>query len=44
MFNIALLSRWHFHGLGNRYVDDLKRIPEARITAVWDEVPERGKE
>ncbi len=44
MFNIALLSRWHCHGLCNRYVDDLKKIPYAKITAVWDEDPERGIE
>ena len=43
MFNVALLSRWHCHGLCNRYVDDLKKIPDAKIIAVWDEVPERGK-
>ena len=44
MFNVALLSRWHCHGLCNRYVDDLKRVPDTKIIAVWDEVPARGRE
>ena len=40
MFRIAMLSKWHVHG--KRYVHELSTIPEAKITCVWDEVPERG--
>lgn len=43
MFNIALISRWHAHALENRYVNQLKDIPEAKITCVWDFDLDRGK-
>lgn len=44
MFNIGLVSRWHNHGKENRYTDQLKNIPEAKITCVWDEDKKRGAE
>ena len=43
MFRIAMMSRWHPHGMENRYVKQLKDIPEARITCVWDFDLPRGK-
>jgi predicted dehydrogenase len=43
MFKIAMLSRWHVHGLINRYVEQLASVPDTIITCVWDEVPERGR-
>lgn len=43
MFQIALISRWHNHAKENRYTDQLRNIPEAKITCVWDENEERGK-
>lgn len=43
MFNIAFLSRWHNHAKENRYSDQLKKLPGARVTCVWDESPEVGK-
>ena len=42
MFRIAMLSRWHVHGLDNRYVKELVSIRNTQITCVWDEVLERG--
>lgn len=37
-----MLSGWHVHAKG--YANELRQMPDARITAVWDELPERGKE
>lgn len=38
---IAVLSRWHVHA--DEYAKAVNDHPEARVTAVWDEVPERGR-
>lgn len=45
MFRVAMISRWHPHATAgdHRYVKQLKSIPEAKITCVWDFDPERGK-
>ena len=43
MFNIALISRWHPHAMENRYVNQLKDIPEASIICVWDDDITRGE-
>ena len=43
MFNIAMISRWHPHATENRYVNQLKDIPDTKITCVWDFDTERGK-
>ena len=43
MFNIAMISRWHPHAMENRYVNQLKDIPDTKITCVWDFDAERGK-
>ncbi len=42
MLNVAMLSKWHAHAKG--YAERLGAMPEVTITAVWDEVPERGEE
>ena len=42
MLNVAMLSAWHAHAKG--YARKLGEMPEVKITAVWDEVPERGEE
>ena len=41
MLRVAMLSGWHSHARG--YAEALFGMPEVRITAVWDELPERGK-
>ena len=38
--NIAMLSQWHVHAPG--YAKEAAADPRVRITAVWDELPERG--
>lgn len=38
---VAMLSDWHVHAHG--YGRQVQSMPEAEITAIWDEVPERGK-
>ncbi len=40
MIRIAMLSRWHVHA--NDYARQVKGHPDTAITAVWDEIPERG--
>jgi 1,5-anhydro-D-fructose reductase (1,5-anhydro-D-mannitol-forming) len=40
MLRVAMLSQWHAHAKG--YADRLRSLPEVKITAVWDEQPERG--
>jgi predicted dehydrogenase len=40
MIRIAMLSRWHVHA--NDYARQVKVHPDTVITAVWDEIPERG--
>jgi 1,5-anhydro-D-fructose reductase (1,5-anhydro-D-mannitol-forming) len=42
MFKVAMLSKWHVHAPG--YADYLRSLDNVKITAVWDEVPERGRE
>lgn len=42
MLNVAMLSAWHAHAKG--YARRLGEMPEVTLTAVWDEVPERGEE
>lgn len=44
MFNIAMISRWHPHAMENRYVNQLKNIPDTRITCVWDFDEKRGSD
>lgn len=43
MFRIAMISRWHPHAMENRYVNQLKDIPEAEIAVVWDDDTARGE-
>ena len=40
MIRIAMLSRWHVHA--NDYERQLREHKDVTITAVWDEMPERG--
>jgi 1,5-anhydro-D-fructose reductase (1,5-anhydro-D-mannitol-forming) len=40
MLRVAMLSGWHVHAKG--YAKELQAMPEVKITAVWDEMPERG--
>jgi len=37
-----MLSGWHVHAKG--YGEAIKAMPDAAVTAVWDEEPDRGKE
>jgi predicted dehydrogenase len=39
--NIAMLSGWHVHAEG--YAKEFNSIPGVKVTAVWDELPERGR-
>lgn len=41
MIRVAMLSFWHVHAGG--YARNAAQHPDTTITAVWDEVPERGK-
>jgi 1,5-anhydro-D-fructose reductase (1,5-anhydro-D-mannitol-forming) len=41
MLKVAMLSGWHVHARG--YAAELSKMPDVRITAVWDEEPDRGK-
>ncbi len=41
MLNVAMLSKWHVHA--GDYANQLKKIDNVKITAVWDELPERGR-
>lgn len=41
MLKVAMLSYWHVHA--KDYVRQLKELENVEITAVWDEVAERGK-
>jgi predicted dehydrogenase len=38
---VAMLSSWHVHARG--YARELASMPDVKLTAVWDEDPERGK-
>jgi hypothetical protein len=37
-----MLSGWHVHAKG--YAQNINSFPDAKVTAVWDEIPQRGKE
>ncbi len=39
--NVALISGWHVHA--GEYFNRFNSNPNARITAVWDEIPARGQ-
>lgn len=41
MLQVAMLSAWHAHAKG--YARTLAGMSDVRITAVWDEEPERGQ-
>ncbi len=41
MIRVAMLSGWHVHARG--YAEEIKAMPHASITSVWDEDPGRGK-
>lgn len=41
MLNLALLSFWHVHAVD--YAAEAEQHPEAKLVAVWDELPERGQ-
>jgi predicted dehydrogenase len=36
-----MLSGWHVHARG--YAEELNAMPDVKITAVWDEEPDRGR-
>lgn len=42
MVEVAMLSFAHVHAEG--YAREIESIPDAKIVAIWDEEPERGKE
>ncbi|TVY06988.1 Gfo/Idh/MocA family protein [Paenibacillus cremeus] len=42
MIRIAMLSFWHVHA--KDYAKQAVEHPDTRIVAVWDEVPERGRQ
>ncbi|MDR9855467.1 hypothetical protein RJP21_17775 [Paenibacillus sp. VCA1] len=42
MLNVAMLSKWHVHAAD--YARRLQNHGNVKITAVWDEQPERGSE
>ncbi|MFR9709534.1 Gfo/Idh/MocA family protein [Paenibacillus sp. MB22_1] len=42
MLNVAMLSKWHVHA--EDYARTLQSHGNVKITAVWDEEPERGRE
>lgn len=41
MLRLGMLSGWHVHARG--YAEQIRSIPDAQISAVYDEDPERGK-
>jgi len=41
MLKVAMLSQWHVHAKG--YANEFNQSGRAKIVAVWDEEPERGK-
>ena len=41
MIHVALLSKWHVHA--EVYGKEFARIPDVKITVVWDEDPVRGQ-
>ncbi|WML49077.1 Gfo/Idh/MocA family oxidoreductase [Neobacillus sp. PS3-34] len=42
MIRVAILSFWHVHA--KDYANDAINHPDTEITAVWDELPSRGRE
>ena len=42
MINVALVGAWHVHA--GEYAGRINRNPDSRITAVWDDDENRGKE
>lgn len=42
MIRVAILSFWHVHA--KDYANDALNHPDTEITAVWDELPSRGRE
>ena len=42
MFNVAMVSKWHVHADG--YAREVSAVPGVKITAVWDEQPQRGQD
>jgi len=42
MLKVAMLSRWHVHAPG--YAKEFQARPDVKITAVWDEEPDKGRE
>lgn len=42
MLNVAMLSFWHVHA--DDYARQISSIEGCRIAAVWDELPERGRQ
>jgi 1,5-anhydro-D-fructose reductase (1,5-anhydro-D-mannitol-forming) len=42
MLNVAMLSYWHVHA--KDYERQITERPDCRIKAVWDELPERGRQ
>lgn len=41
MVNVAMLSFWHVHAPG--YAREVQNHPDAKVTVVWDEDPDRGR-
>jgi len=41
MLKVAILSRWHVHADG--YAKEFQARPDVKLTAMWDEEPEKGK-
>jgi predicted dehydrogenase len=39
--NVALISGWHVHA--GEYFNRFNNNPSSKITAVWDEIPDRGR-
>ena len=42
MVRVAMLSRWHVHAA--EYAARVNGERQAQVVAVWDEMPERGRE
>ena len=41
MLKVAILSRWHVHADG--YAREFQARPDVKLTAVWDEEPDKGR-
>ena len=42
MLKVAMLSFWHVHAEG--YAKQLRERNDNKITCMWDEIPQRGKD